>query len=217
MKKFCFVFFFGILLYLNSKSLFGQSSSPIIGYDKVVWGATIQTVQQNYSAIKEFSYNNSFGIRIFSEDVDIGGIKSRVFYFYQGKLYAVEVFYIKLYKEDAEILYNKIVSVYGRFNEYKDVNPYGATIMTPLTRDFIRYYNSNLTVRLKIGITYEDYERERLFRLERTDNGPLRGVPINTIIFNASYSFVSVRYSNPIVVKILDDARAKEKNDKIQL
>jgi len=36
-----------------SLNVFSQSNSPIIGYDKVAWGASIQTVTQAYPTIKK--------------------------------------------------------------------------------------------------------------------------------------------------------------------
>ena len=148
---------FTVAFIFSSVSLFSQTSSPIIGYDKIAWGATIQVVSQNYPGIKEIkSEEASLGIREFEQSNISGSIDSRTFYFYQGKLYRVFVSYGQIAIDVVETLADRIVSIYGKFGDIDkralaDSNYAGKMYLC------YRYYNKNLTIILKIGEEYNHY------------------------------------------------------------
>jgi hypothetical protein len=92
-----------------------KSNDPIIGYDKVTWGATIPEVQQFYSDIVEKKDEN--GIKLFSEQLYSDGMQFRRFSFFQDKLYKVAVDY------DINLRYplvDKLTSIYGKFEDSFD-------------------------------------------------------------------------------------------------
>ena len=120
-----------ILLIMSSYLVMGQSNAPIIGYDKVTWGATIQEVQKFYPNITEKNlYDTGHHsleisqmergcscIRVFNEIIGSNGIKSRTFYFFQDKLYRVHV----RYDINLEFsLRDKLISVYGKNQAEED-------------------------------------------------------------------------------------------------
>ena len=127
-----------ILLIMSSYFVMGQSNTPIIGYDKVTWGVTIQKVKQFYPNMHlDIEIDNSR--KIFEENVEANGITSREFYFYQDKLFGVSVYYDIDLKET---LLNKIKSIYGKFDE-KYFNDNGDEIR-------IINYSKNLIIKVSI-------------------------------------------------------------------
>ena len=127
----------------SSVSLFSQTSSPIIGYDKVAWGASIQVVSQHYPGVKEKnSVVASLGVREFEQRNISGSIDIRIFYFYQGKLFGVRVLYDEMDNMDnvASALQERIRSVYGEFDDiYEETGTFRKDYY------FLRYYNNNNT------------------------------------------------------------------------
>ncbi|HOR40964.1 MAG TPA: DUF6056 family protein [Paludibacteraceae bacterium] len=104
-----------------------KSKDPIIGYDKVTWGTTIQEVKQLYPDIVEKKEKN--GVRRFSEKLYDNGMQYRYFYFFQDKLYQVAVDYDVNLKHS---LVDKLTSIYGKFESGLDY--------------YERYYNKHLTI-----------------------------------------------------------------------
>ena len=231
MKEFYFVVILGVVF--NSEYMIGQSNSPIIGYDKVVWGATIENVRQFYPDIKEVNNKKIWiansgktapsGVRVFIQGNVSGGINKRYFSFFQDKLYAVDVDYSGIEEALGVVLYNRLISTYGRFN-----NEVVGTDLDSGLKFFIRNYNRNLTITLSIGVTINDIlgasknsigSPDR--QIKTSGTAPLKNVQSVMIYGESSgkyiYSHAAVSYQNPTVIKQLEDARDKEQNDKIQL
>jgi len=60
----------GVILHVK----YSFSQTPIIGYDEVSWGASIETVRQHYPKITDLQFNIiDDGRRVFEENVNIGG------------------------------------------------------------------------------------------------------------------------------------------------
>jgi hypothetical protein len=94
------------LFHISGNHLIAQSNSPIIGYDRVVWGSSIQTVTRTYSGLRErSSENSSVGVREFAQVNVGGGISERIFFFYQDKLYRVYVGYNEIDSDMAVALH----------------------------------------------------------------------------------------------------------------
>jgi hypothetical protein len=190
MKKAYFVLFFSMVFSFGN--LMGQSNSPIIGYDKVAWGSTIQVVTQNYPSIREITAENaSLGVREFEQNNISSSIKSRKFYFYQNKLYRVFVDYGDVENDVARAILERIVSVYGRFNDTEDATEADST--GAIKRySFYRNYNRNLSVLLNWLEIYNKY---------------------NYFIGNV----VGVVYFDPIIWDQIETAKRKEKSNKLDL
>jgi hypothetical protein len=129
-----------ILLIMSSYFVMGQSNTPIIGYDKVAWGATIQEVEQFYPTIIDRGNNPETSISIFKEEVNSNDMRYKYFTFFQGKLYAVDVTYDSKIKEP---LIDKLISIYGNFDEFE--------IQETGVEHRIRRYNKNLTIEVFSG------------------------------------------------------------------
>jgi len=192
----------GIILLFNSEFVFGQS--PIIGYDKVAWGASIETVKKQYPGGEVLPSG------IYIQKNIGGGIDERWFYFYQEKLFKVSVGYLRMEEELGEALYNKVVSVFGKFDKHEDTS---SEIL--FRRNFFRYYNRNLTVELEF-FTFA-LGKDDLVNISKTNKGALAGVWRKREGVKFYYSIPSVRYYNPIVVKQIEDAQMKQQRDRIQL
>ena len=77
----------------------------------------------------------------------------------------------------------------------------------PLTKEFIRYYNKDLTVRLIIGITQSTYI-EKQIKIDKTKYGPLSNVPYAIKINNIPYyNYVVVSYINPTIANQINKAK----------
>jgi hypothetical protein len=96
----------------TSDHLEDKSNTPIIGYNKVTWGASIQEVEEHYPNIKDQGIDE-FGKRTFREYVDSNGMIYRWFYFFQDKLYMVFVSYES---HLSSALNDKLISIYGKFD-----------------------------------------------------------------------------------------------------
>jgi len=107
-----------------------QSNVPIIGYDKVAWGTSIEEVQQFYPNIKEGNLSlHSYAlvpaevscgcVRVFYEKVGSNGMNDRTFYFIQDKLYRVHITYEQKVKD---ALVGKLISVFGKFDKEEIIN-----------------------------------------------------------------------------------------------
>ena len=108
-----------------------KSDGPIIGYDKVAWGATIEEVKQIYPDMEDGKVDE-FDVKRFFEDVNNNGMQDRTFYFYQDKLYGVYVAYDK--NLESAIL-DKLTSIYGTFKreisyKYNDYNKHLSIVIS---------------------------------------------------------------------------------------
>jgi len=113
-KKVRCIILFGFILL--SYTGMGQ---PILGYDKIAWGATIENVRQLYTGIYEIVDTDAdIGIRRFVQTNVGGGIESRTFLFFQNRLYAVNVkhpFTSNL--SDAMAVASKLALIYGGYDD----------------------------------------------------------------------------------------------------
>ena len=86
---------------------------PKYGYDKVSWGDGVDEVKKHYTGLVNTSDEDSlFGMRKFSQKANSGGMVKREFYFYQEKLFKVEISYDNSVKED--LLEDKIKSTFDK-------------------------------------------------------------------------------------------------------
>jgi hypothetical protein len=183
-----------IIFMLFAMEAFSQLSSPIIGYDKVQWGASIQSVIQVYPSIKELSSDDSaIGIREFTQHNVGNGIEVRYFFFFNNKLYKVAVHY----EEQDNIstafmaLAAKLIEIYGKFDEQSNSStPSGTDVLKFV--DLIRYYNKNMTIFLRGIDIYNRY---------------------NNLIGNS----LVVIYSDPIIESDIETAKRSQKKNSFGL
>jgi len=183
MKKFLLIIGFTFF----TINLFSQNNPPIIGYDKVQWGSSIQTVTQAYPTVREETSSDAkIGIREFSQSNVGNGIDTRIFQFFNNKLYKVSVFYEEQRDPMSAFLAlaERLVGVYGKF-DYQDTSqkPSGNNVLKFV--DFIRYHNKNLTIFL-------------------------RGVDVVNQYNNIIENSLLVMYSNPITENEIEEAKRKE-------
>jgi len=187
---------FAISFLLFSLNVFSQSNSPIIGYDKVAWGASIQAVTQAYPTIKEHesavsASEKAIGVRHFIQGNVGNGIDFRAFSFYNNKLYRVLV----CYEENTAAVFNalssKLVDIYGKFDK-EDVfsRPNGNDTQEVL--DLIRYYNKDLKIILRAIETLNQ-------------QGRYISTPLSCI------------YSNPNIENDIEIAKTKQKGNNLGL
>jgi len=173
--------------------LFAQLNTPIIGYDKVAWGSSIQTVTQTYTGLREVNSEfASVGVREYSQKNVGGGISERIFYFYQNKLYKVLVRYDNVDADMLKALLEKISSIYGRFDKSKEDPQSGLGGVSMKKYSVYRFYNRNLDIYINAVDLYNLYN-----------------VYINTV--------VGIVYTDPTIQNQIDEALRKEKSDKLQL
>jgi hypothetical protein len=168
------------------------SSTPIIGYDKLVWGSTIQEFTRAYPTAREISSDNSsVGVREF-EQKDVGnGIVERIFYFYNNRLYRVWVYYGEQDSSSFEALLRKVVSIYGKFDDQDESSNSDRNGSIKMI-DFVRYYNNNLTVVVRGADIFNQY---------------------NYLVG----SMLSCDYSNPITENEIRRALSKSKEEQFGL
>jgi hypothetical protein len=186
------LFLIGFLMFLLN--VYSQTNSPIIGYDKVPWGASVQTVTQAYPAIREAtSLDASVGIKEYYQRNVGNGIEERRFFFYNNRLYKVAVTY-----EDQRESFNafmalatKLVDIYGKFdNQSNYSNPSGNNTLKFI--DFIRYYNKDLSILL-------------------------RGVDVVNRYNNVIENYILCIYSNPNTEIDIEAAKRKQKENSFGL
>ena len=189
MRRVYFATFFVVILFSNPVGLMGQS--PIIGYDKVAWGTSIQGVKQFYPTINEIASDEaSIGIRAFEQRGYGSGIESRRFYFFQGKLYSVIVNYGETDEQRSDAIWDKIESVYGRLSkEEVQSEPHQNGIIE--NSAYIVRYATNLCVRLMLT-RYIEYGKVRM-------------------------NVVLVMYRDEQTLTLVEDARKKRNYSQIQL
>jgi hypothetical protein len=179
---------FIILIFFTTKNVYPQNNSPIIGYDKIPWGANVQTVTQVYPMTSEdTSPDASIGIKEYKQRNVGNGIEERRFFFYNNRLFKVVV----TYEEQSEslnafmALATKLVEIYGKFdNQSNYSNPSGNNILKFV--DFIRYYNKDLTILL-------------------------RGVDVVNQYNNVIANYILCIYSNPNIENDVETAKRKQK------
>jgi hypothetical protein len=161
MKKKFFGGMVGILLLLGS-TVWAQNMN---GYDKVNWGATVADTLKLYPNLKlgekaEIDPRNiltdfsEIGVKCYEEKNVGGGIRTRNFYFYQDKLFLVEVYYDEQ-SVNSLTLRNRLESVYGKVTDYSPEpkqysHPAGIMIRVTIS-GFYRNVNNNLKVELIVA------------------------------------------------------------------
>ena len=186
------LFLIGLLLF--SLNIYSQTNSPVIGYDKVLWGASIQTVTRAYPTIRETtSLDASVGVKEYNQENVGNGIEERHFFFYNNKLYKVAV----TYEEQREslnafmALASKLVDIYGKFDDQSNYSkPSGDNTLKFI--DFIRYYNKDLTILL-------------------------RGVDIVNRYNNVIGNYILCIYNNPNIEGDVEAAKMKQKENNFGL
>jgi len=185
---------FVICFLMFSLNVFSQPKSPIIGYDKVAWGASIQAVIQVYPTIKERTSDDaSVGVREFTQSNVGNGIDNRSFFFYNNKLYKVVVSYEE--QREALTAFNalasKLVDIYGKFGKQNQYNEplYDYTMEI---NDLINDYNKDLTIILR---AIETYNRNN--------------VRVKT--------YITCLYFNPNIADDIDVAKTKQKGNSFGL
>jgi hypothetical protein len=110
-----FIFLFGL-------SALAAQAKPVIGYDKVPWGTSIEDVKKAYPNLnlEEFDLGDSFpNMRRFLSTGDIW----RDFYFYNDKLFSVYVSYgEKMNRGVIESTINVLVERYGKPDQSYHIN-----------------------------------------------------------------------------------------------
>jgi len=156
MKKICF-----IILFLGVANIvFGQSQKgPIIGYDKLEWGATIELFQRTYPTARELiSERKAIGVREF-EQTNVGsGISIKRFYFYNNKFYMATVMYEELDDNSVRALGERIEEIYGRFDD-ADEQTFPSGNNTVRMIRLVRYYRNNLHVTIGSNDVYNQFNR----------------------------------------------------------
>jgi len=221
---------FTLILLFFIKVLYSQS--PIIGYDKVEWGASVEEVKKYYPAVEPFflkssnNYKNvpyyymrNENLMLYIEYVNETHIKRRDFYFYDNKLCMVVVDYEGLGITKAESLYDLIVSKFGKFNDTKVIiDNYSKFIKE---KHFIRDYNKNLKVEYKVGINEHNNHSER-FKISVIKEGFFKNLLANNDVLKhpSSFSLAVVIYVNPIIEQEflkIEENRIKSKEIPIKL
>ena len=140
--------FVSICLFFTSiLHIYSQSSSPIIGYDRVVWGATLQNVQQNYPGLRErISEKATVSVREFIQINIGGGITARVFYFFENKLYRVFVDYDDVNSDTAIAIIERIATMYGQFDDFVKSSQASSGGGSGTRYSFVRNYRNNMDI-----------------------------------------------------------------------
>ena len=190
MKRFGFCLAFFVSL---GVSVFAQSGTPIIGYDKVTWGSTVQTVTQAYTGLREVpSDKASVGVKEF-EQTNVGsGISDRTFFFYENKLYRVSVTYNDVSKDTTSAILDRIEAIYGPFDRRS--GPRNSVVDGTMGShyQYLRNFNRNLTIVVNLLDIYNQFN------------------------FHLASGVRIVYYDEPVRDRI-DEALRKQRADKIQL
>lgn len=193
MKKYQLVIVFCLLL---SKVLWGQSSN---GYDKATWGMSVAEVMKLYPSLQEatqanfdpFNIMTDFsvvGVKHYVKNGDGAGILKQHFYFYENKLFWVDVTY-DTERVSSLTLRNKIESAYGKVTDFApNVKKYEYS-MTVKVSGFYRNINKNM----KITLIVMDL------------NGPYTGRKIG----------LGISYCDPIIVEKIFAAYEKADEDSV--
>ncbi len=172
--------------------------NPIIGYDKLPWGTSIETVKKKYPNAFETVESEDFDIKIFNDsgfrifveknNID-NGIKIRVFNFFQNKLFGVTVTYDIDNTAEGMALLKKLNSIYGEPNDAKkDSNAYGMNTEESITITW--NYNSNLEISLVATNTYDENNNYIDFNFYCTYMDP--------IILDRMYSAIQDQYKKEL-------------------
>ena len=151
-------YLFILILVVSIGNLFAQQG-PRIGYDQLDWGATIEVFQRAYPTAREVtSEKRSIGVREF-EQTNVGsGITSRRFIFFNNRFYSASVIYEDLNSNSALALMERIVEIYGRFDN-RDEKTFPSDNTTVHMTRLIRNYRNNFTLVFTLNDIYNQFNR----------------------------------------------------------
>jgi hypothetical protein len=152
MKKIVFLVIFSLIIY----SLAFAQSRPIMGYDQVAWGASVDNVRRAYNlrnnvALQE-NYSNDPNIAALVEENVSDIIESRIFLFNRWRgnyqLYRVWVTYRDTSDSTSQQLRSMLQNRFG--NITGSSNPQGVSDKGPFTQRITRFgnYSPDLDVEL---------------------------------------------------------------------
>ncbi|MDR0599697.1 MAG: hypothetical protein LBG84_06425 [Treponema sp.] len=107
-------------LFMVSMQVVAQSK-PIMGYDKVPWGASVADVRRAYSISDDVvlkTNDEDANLKQLFQDNVTDSIKQRIFNFIDGKLYRVSVLYKDPSDSNEKNLESILVNRFGRQTNY---------------------------------------------------------------------------------------------------
>jgi len=125
------------------------------GYDRVPWGANVESVKKVYIdlTVTEKNIPDDLQAIVNNNDMTVlghknvgGGISEREFVFLWDKLTKVSVAYTSMTKENTDLLFEKIVSIYGKPNSKID----------PTKKNLAMVYMWEYNKKMKITLTIFD-------------------------------------------------------------
>ena len=128
MKKMVLMVIVGLFVY---GQIFAQSEQPIMGYDRVAWGASVLDVRRVYNlgnsvALQE-NYENTPDVAALIQRNISDSIKERMFLFNKWKgsyqLYRVWVEYLDTSESTIQNLQNLLALRFGKITGYDNSNP----------------------------------------------------------------------------------------------
>ena len=143
MKKVALVFAFGLIIYSH---IYAQTR-PIMGYDQVEWGVSVEDVRRIYNIgneilLLESADNPGRIFRLIEENVS-DSIRERHFMFLDEKLYRVTV----IYRNTSDTVRNDLRNILtNRFGNQTGFNTVGNRISIEFGR-----YSPDLVVELEYG------------------------------------------------------------------
>ena len=149
---------FILILIVSIGYLFAQQG-PRIGYDQLDWGATIEVFQRTYPTAREITSElGSIGVREF-EQTNVGsGITNRRFSFFNNRFYAATVVYEEMNINSALALMERLVEIYGIFDDRIEESFPSGNSTVQRTR-FFRYYRNNMHVIFALNDIYNQFNR----------------------------------------------------------
>jgi hypothetical protein len=159
MKNFTMLIFVALLLsacqktQTQTQAQSKSESDPIMGYDKVTWGTSIQDVRRAYGisnniATTTTSYNSLNAVNLVQEDVS-ESIERRVFSFLENKLCEVDVVY-KVSSVTEQDLYNALKVKFGESTGHEEekvsISIFEYTIFGKYSPELVVYLNKFYTI-----------------------------------------------------------------------
>ncbi|MDR1802458.1 MAG: hypothetical protein LBQ94_02525 [Treponema sp.] len=161
MKRYILLVFFSLLLsacqktQTQTQAQSQSESEPIMGYDKVTWGTSIQDVRRTYGISNNVATTPSLFISnmINLEQNNVSdSIESRIFYFLDNKLCQVDV----VYRTSAFTVHELLTALKVKFGESTD---FEEKYISPTSFEYTTYgkYSPELVICL---IRYYDFVLE---------------------------------------------------------
>jgi hypothetical protein len=142
-------------------------SAPIIGYDRVEWGVSVEAVRQAYSipsSVELRVYTQDHNIRYLVQENISESIKRREFNFIEDKLYSVEVYYNNTSDSTAGDLLSILTNRFGNRTDF-DIETGTTTVMfqrVNFTRERSTFgrYSPDLVVEMVHYVIYAGIEKD---------------------------------------------------------